>query len=352
MEFTEKLKGLASRIENLKDSISTEEATKTSLIMPFFAMLGYDVFNPLEFVPEFTADVGIKKGEKVDYAIMVDGNPVILVEAKSNTEQLDKHGSQLFRYFGTTSAKFGILTNGAVYQFYTDLETPNKMDTVPFLEINLLELRDSAIPELRKFTKENFNINKIFDAANDLKYTSQIKNILEDEFSNPSDDFTRLVLTPIYEGMKTQAVIDKFKPLVKKSITQFINEKLNDKLKSAIQGTVPADDEVEETLETEETHTNDIITTMEEIESYIVVRTLLMDVIDPERIYYKDTHSYFSIIVDNKVTRWVCRVFLKESVKYIIIQDANGTDNRYDISSVNDIVKYKNELSERLEAIK
>ena len=132
MELLQIINQFSERVESLKDSISTEEATKTSLIMPFFQMLGYDVFNPLEFVPEYTADVGIKKGEKVDYAIVIDDKPLILVECKSCNENLDKHGSQLFRYFGTTDAKFGILTNGIIYRFFTDLENKNKMDDTPF----------------------------------------------------------------------------------------------------------------------------------------------------------------------------------------------------------------------------
>ena len=161
MDFIDQLKQFSKRVAGLKDNIQTEEATKTSIIMPFFALLGYDVFDPAEFVPEFTADVGIKKGEKVDYAILADGNPVILIEAKSVQEKLDKHDSQLFRYFGTTSAKFAILTNGIVYRFYTDLDEPNKMDSTPFLEINILDLKDSQVPEIKKFCKSNFDVSDI-----------------------------------------------------------------------------------------------------------------------------------------------------------------------------------------------
>ncbi len=153
MEFAEKLNQFAQRVESLKDSIATEEATKTSIIMPFFQMLGYDVFNPLEFVPEFTADVGIKKGEKIDYAIVIDGKPMILIECKPCFDDLSKHGSQLFRYFGTTVAKFAILTNGIVYKFFTDLEDPNKMDTTPFLEFDVLNLKENLVPEIKKSVK-------------------------------------------------------------------------------------------------------------------------------------------------------------------------------------------------------
>ena len=141
MGFNENLLQLSERILSIKPNILTEEATKMSMIIPFFQLLGYDVFNPLEFCPEYTADVGIKKGEKVDYAIIINGDPAILIECKSCTETLDKHSSQLFRYFGTTTAKFGILTNGVVYRFYTDLDESNKMDLTPFLEIDMDNLK-------------------------------------------------------------------------------------------------------------------------------------------------------------------------------------------------------------------
>lgn len=151
--FIDQLKALSNRVDKIKNSITTEEATKTSLVMPFFQILGYDIFNPEEFTPEFTADVGIKKGEKVDYAILNKGEPVILIEAKSVNEKLERHDSQLFRYFGTTTAKFAILTNGITYRFYTDLDEENKMDASPFFEFDIVNLKESAIPELAKFKK-------------------------------------------------------------------------------------------------------------------------------------------------------------------------------------------------------
>src|SRR5215207_4868836 len=124
MDFKDFIKQLGDRAAKMKDKILTEEATKNAFIMPFIQMMGYDVFNPLEVVPEFIADIGIKKGEKVDYAIIKDGNPIVLIECKHWSADLNPHNSQLFRYFHTTSAKFGILTNGIVYRWYTDLIEP------------------------------------------------------------------------------------------------------------------------------------------------------------------------------------------------------------------------------------
>lgn len=153
MAFNEECKQLASRIVPLKESIGTEEATKTSMVMPLFSLLGYDVFNPSEFCPEYTSDVGVKKGEKVDYAILIDDEPQILIECKWCGEELSKHGSQLFRYFSTSPAKFGILTNGIIYRFFTDLDETNKIDLKPFLEIDLSKLNDSVINELKNLVK-------------------------------------------------------------------------------------------------------------------------------------------------------------------------------------------------------
>ena len=346
MEFEEKLNQFIERVEKIQKSISTEEATKTSLIMPFFSILGYDVFNPNEFTPEYTADVGIKKGEKVDYAITINGQLTILIEAKSINENLQKHSSQLFRYFGTTSAKIGILTNGIIYKFYTDLEESNKMDTTPFLEINILELRDADINELKKFCKESFDINTVINSASNLKYANSIEKILSEEFSNPSDDFIRLILNKgVYEGVKTQNVIDKYKPILKKSINHYINNLINQRLQSAINNSSSETAEEKDITETDE---NSIVTTNEELESYYTVKSILSEFIKPSDLYYKDTNSYFGILYENKVTKWICRVYLKESIKYIIIPDKDKKDVKYEIENVSDIYKFKNELLTRL----
>jgi hypothetical protein len=347
--FEEKIKSFIGRIEDLKENIKTEEATKTSLIMPFFSMLGYDVFNPMEFVPEYIADVGIKKGEKVDYAIILDNEPTILIEAKSITETLDKHDSQLFRYFGTSNAKFAILTNGVIYKFYTDLEETNKMDTTPFLTVDLLNLRDSDIAELKKFSKENFDKNNILNSASELKYCGLIKAFLKREFTTPSDEFTRLILSSdIYEGRLLQNVVDKFKPLVKKSISAYINEIVNDKIKTALNSETPAEEETEEITGIEPA--DEIITTAEELQSFYIIKSILGNDIELNRITYKDTVSYFSVLIDNKVTRWVCRIYLKEHTKYLIIPNGDKQE-KYNIDKISDIYNLSEKLKTRAFAL-
>ena len=333
MNFEEKIKEFSSRISGLKETIKTEEATKTSLIMPFFQLLGYDVFNPNEFTPEYIADVGIKKGEKVDYAIILNNEVSILIEAKSINEHLEKHDSQLFRYFGTSKAKFAILTNGIVYKFYTDLEKTNVMDTTPFLEISLEDLKDNEIQEIKKFQKETFNIAEIFSTANDLKYLNLIKKVLKEEFTNPSDEFIKLILNKnVYDGVKTNVILEKYRPLIKKSITSYFNELMNNKLQTIMEDNDNNDNQEEEKVEN--TNSNEIVTTVEELQAYYIVKSILAEYCDSKKIGYKDTFSYFGILYDNKVTKWICRIYLKESVKFITVPSSDKKEVRYDINSL------------------
>ncbi len=349
MDFNEKLNQFSSRVESLKDQIQTEEATKTALIMPFFQLLGYDIFNPSEFVPEYTADVGIKKGEKIDYAIFINDELSILLEAKSVNEDLNKHGSQLFRYFATLPARFGILTNGIVYEFYTDLETPNKMDEKPFLEFNLLDIKENLIPEIRKFQRNNFDNNNILTSAAELKYTQEIKKILTRELANPSDDFIRFMLKDIYSGVKTQNVIDKFRDTIKKAFNQFINDTLNERFKAAIgtqaEATTTTEPKIESAASIDEENPK-IVTVLEELEAFAIVKSILKNSVDLSRLFYRDTESYFGILLDDNKLKWLCRIAIGKSQINLYIPDKSKKSIRYRLDSINDIYSYETQLIE------
>lgn len=355
MDFIDQLKQFSKRVESMVGTIQTEEATKTAIIMPFFSMLGYDVFNPQEFVPEFTADVGIKKGEKVDYAIIKDDVPVILVECKSITENLERHDSQLFRYFGTTDAKFAILTNGIYYRFYTDLDSANKMDEDPFLTINILDIRDNQVPELKKFCKSFFDIGSIFSTASELKYAHEFKSIFTAQLEEPSDDFLRFFLQGCYSGPKTQNVIEKFRPILRKALNDLISEMMNDKIKVALGGSggsvsvseiKPVDDPTPDN--TSDTaggkRVPNIVTTEEELEAYFIIKNLMSDLVDIHCITYKDTESYISILYKNNTRKWICRLKLTDSIKVLILPDEAKKDIKYTLQDIYDLPKYKEQL--------
>lgn len=347
MDFMDQIKLFINRVEKLQPQIQIEEATKTSLIMPFFQILGYDVFNPLEFMPEFTADVGIKKGEKVDYAIILDNVPAILIEAKWVGENLDKHGSQLFRYFGTSPAKFAILTNGVEYRFYTDLDEPNKMDGKPFFSFSLLDIKDQELLELKKFQKSTFDLEKVFNTAEDLKYTNQIKLHLSQQIEEPSESFVTYIVGEVYEGKRTKNVLDKFKPVVKKSLSQFINDILNERLKAAMnqsQDIIEPVANMPDTAPAEEPVSR-INTTQDELEAFAIIKVLLKNIIPVDKISYKDTESYFAVLYDKNSWKWICRLVVESPTKKsIIIHTENKTSQKYPIDSINDIFKYEDQL--------
>ena len=348
MDYIDQLKQFSARVEQLVPNIATEEATKTALILPFFQMLGYDVFNPMEFVPEYTADVGIKKGEKVDYAIVLDGKPAILIEAKWCGENLDIHSSQLFRYFGTSEAKIGILTNGIVYRFFTDLDEPNKMDLSPFMEFSILDIKENLIPELKRFHRTTLDLDSVFNAASELKYTTAIKSFLASQVSDPTEDFVNFVVGHVYSGRRTSSVVDKFKPIVKRSLSQYLNDVMNDRFKSMLTSTADEKEKPEEATSVEEDQADEVSainTTAEEIEAFLIVKALLHDVIEPSRLCHKDTQSYFGVLIDNKPTRWICRLQIEGRRKNITLHGTDdGKDEKIALSSGNDLYDLKDKI--------
>lgn len=355
-KFTSSLEMLSNRVEKLKDSVNTEEATKTALVLPFFQALGYDVFNPLEFTPEFIADVGIKKGEKVDYAIIDNELPVILIECKSINEKLTNHDSQLFRYFGTSTSKFGILTNGVEYRFFTDLEEPNKMDSKPFLIFNILNLKENHIKELFKFTKENFDIENISSSAYELKYVNLIRNYLNEQLENPNEEFVKHILNHVYEGVKTKAVIDRFSPTVKHTFNLMLKDKVTDKLNAALNNTganpkINISDNIteDETASTIKKSEPEIITTPEELETYAIIKVILNDVIPADRVYYRDNQSYFNILIDNNIRKWIVRAYLGKNSKIILNDEEKTTIN---IDKPFDLLNHKNVILSCVEKYK
>jgi len=241
MEFIDKLNSLAAKIRQQKAAIQTEEATKNAFVMPFIhSVLGYDVFDPTEVIPEYVCDVGTKKGEKIDYAILKNNEIQILVECKKVGEPLHlNHAGQLFRYFHVTNARIAILTNGQVYKFFTDLDAPNKMDEKPFLELDLLDIDAHVVPELVNLTKSAFDVESIISAAGELKILGQVKRLIASEFATPSDDFVRFIASHVYEGTITQKVREQFAELTKKATAQYLSDQVNERLKSAISGTKP-----------------------------------------------------------------------------------------------------------------
>ncbi|WEK18338.1 MAG: type I restriction endonuclease [Candidatus Pedobacter colombiensis] len=352
MDFKDEVKQLGTRTAKMIPQIQTEEATKNALIMPFIRLLGFDVFDPFEVNPEFIADIGIKKGEKVDYAIMKDGDPIIIIECKHHLEKLDPHNSQLFRYFHVTKAKFSLLTNGLNYRFYTDLNEPNKMDDKPFFEFNIAEIKDMQIEELKKFHKSYFDIENISNTASDLKFTNELKALITSELRDPSIVFVKHFASQVYQGKLTEKILAQFTELVKRSSNQVLNDAITDRLKTAL-GKEEANSnetEVKSTAEPVMATETGIVTTEEEIEGYFIVKSILREIIDPKRIVHRDALSYFAILLDDNNRKTICRLYLGNK-KYLAVLDENKKEIKHELVVVDDIYNHADLLRAAVEKL-
>ena len=358
MDLIDRLRELSARIPKQLEYIQTEEATKSALVMPFISALGYNVFDPSEVTPELNADVGVKKGEKVDYAILKDGKPAILIECKHHGADLAKtHASQLYRYFSVTEARFGLLTNGLVYWFYTDLEAPNKMDSKPFFEFSMLDIREGTVEELKKFSKSSFDLNSILTTASELKYTREIRRRLQEEMQSPSDEFVRLITTGVYSGRMTQAAREQFTQLTRQAFAQLINDLINERLKSALASVSnPAvvtgsetglQDNGAKSSSADSSGTpvppDGVATTVEEMEAFYIVRAIVRDLVSVKRVTMRDVQSYCSILLDDNNRKPVCRMYFNKAHKYIGFYDGDK-EERASLDEIDDLYKMGDRL--------
>lgn len=358
MELIEKVKALAARIEKQRASVQTEEAAKTAFVMPFLQSLGYDIFDPHVVVPEFIADVGLKKGEKVDYAIKVNDKISILIECKGCGVNLGQaQMSQLYRYFHVTEARFAILTNGIEYWFYTDLDEPNKMDQRPFFRFNMLDHRSDDVGELQKFTSDAFDVAAILSTASNLKYSSAIKAELLKEFDNPSDEMIRLLVSRVFEGNITAKVKVDFAPLVAAAFRDAIRDRVSDRLVTALEvtsgaaagltvsipSTTPTAPAAPSTATAEDGE--EIVTTEEELEGYHIVKAIVRSEVKADRVTMRDAKSYCAILLDDNNRKPLIRMhFNSKSVKYISLFDSDKNGEKIKIESLDDIYTYAERL--------
>jgi hypothetical protein len=338
----EKLRILSEKIKTSSSAMLTEAAVKTAVVLPFFSALGYDVFDPAEVIPEFTADAVGKKGQKVDYAIAINGAIRILVECKPITLTLEKaHLAQLYRYFSVTSAEFAILTNGRTFNFYTDLEEPNKLDTIPFLTFDLSDLQSQLTGELKKFSKDEFNVDGILASASRLKYTSALKQAINALFEDPTVELVRSLATGLYQGNFTAAVREQFTPLVKSAFRELIRDSVQTRLSSALADNAAVEEAVE--ADADPAEVSEIETTPEEVEGFLIVKAIVRDVIKHSRVVMRDQKSYCGILVDNNNRKPLARLHFNRSTKYLSLFNAD-LEERVKIETLDNIYDYADRL--------
>jgi hypothetical protein len=324
LDLIDQLQTLAARAMQAGPSLTNEEATKMALIAPFIQALGYDIFNPAEVKPEFSADLpGIKQGERVDYAVLENGEPKILVEAKPYTTDLKTaEMGQLSRYFQATNARIGILTNGQIFLFYSDLDKPNLMDERPFAEINLFDLKSAPLEQIKQMSKAMFDIDTLLSTAERLKYLRGVKEQLKIELTDPSEWLVKEMAGRVHSARRTSSqLLEKFKPIVIDAIKSYINDRINERLSSAMEVEKAKDELAEESSEATSGDASGIVTTKDEYEGLYIIRAICASEIEPSRLTEKDTKSYCNVLLDNNSWKSIVRMHFNGSQKKLEIFD-------------------------------
>lgn len=341
MDFAQRVKDLAQRSKHASEHALTEEATKTSVILPLIQALGFDIFNLNEVTPEFVSDIGTKKGEKVDFVLRIDGKPAILVEAKPISTSLSAaQYSQLFRYFSVADARLAILTNGREIWFFSDTDEPNKMDKKPFFIFDLQSFDEAKVKDLSRFHKSVFNIDAVLEAASNLKFVTATADFFREQIDNPSDEFVRLIARQMVDGSITKAVIEQIRPVIPKAIDEMIRERIQDKLNIAFKPDATTQTETGQSTR-EDADKPEVATTEEEIQAFLIVRAIGARLIPLNRITMRDAKSYCSVFVDDNNRKPVCRFYFNsKSTKSIGIFDSEKNETRHAIDDLGKIFEY------------
>lgn len=321
MDFVDKISDWQSHArEQIKliemDPDPKEEDTKIAVIQPFINnVLGYNTANLNEVKSEVNTDYG---SFKIDYAIFKDGAPIILIECKKCADILDKkYLNQLKTYYpGIKGAKskFGILTNGIQYQFYTDIQDENILDSKPFFEFNLLNINDSDIKILSYFNKSE-DINNARQIAEELKKRKDLRNKIEELLEDPPKDFVKFMAKQVGVSFVGESVVKEYTSLIIDVIDEYISDKTNKNLNP----------------------------TNIELEGYYIVKTLLKDIECSGKISFKKTDNSIIILYKDSNEKPICNLYLNDIIKYIGLFQKD-VEKKIVINEIDDIYKYSDKI--------
>jgi predicted type IV restriction endonuclease len=230
------------------------------------------------------------------------------------------------------------------------------MDERPFLHLDLLSIDPYVLPELKKLTKETFDVDSVIAAAEELRYVSSIKSEVGKMFEAVPEDLLRLLISRVYVGSITTKVKDLFAGLVQKALAQFINEQVNARLKTALQGqaptvgaapavVVPASDPPKEAQE-EGAPESDVHTTVDEEEGFRIVRAIVVSDVEYSRVVMRDQKSYCAVLLDDNNRKPLCRLHFNRGQKYLGLFDELKVETRMPLGEVQDIYTHAEPLRE------
>ena len=344
MSFLENIRDFALKITTLKECAKTEEATKHSLVLPFLSILGYDVFNPREVIPEYDCDLDREKGEKCDYAIFIDSSPIMLIECKHWELPLERHNTQLRSYFTPSGSKFGVLTNGIVYNFYTDMDRNNVMDEEPFFSVNLESLSIQDIKTLERFRKDKFDADFIRSDAERFIYLGRIRRLIVNEYANPSEEFVKFFGRQVYSGSFRKATIEDFTSIIKEAFRGVVDDMIRERFEEAKEKS----DEHDTAAEQNPVDNNqNIVTNESEKQGHRIVQAIVSNVISPDRVTFIDRQAYSRCIIDGKIRQVLIEFYFNnESRLKFKLKSGPKKEIMIPIKSIEELYEYSAELRE------
>jgi hypothetical protein len=307
MDFKERLLKHVEHVKNVGAHCDSEETTKQALILPVLDILGFSPYDPTKVKAEFGSDVpGVKANERVDYALFCGGVPVMFVEAKGYRENLTNHAPQLARYFNATpEVTIAAITNGREWRFFTDLVDKNVMDKEPFLDVDLLNLQRNDSEQFSRFRHDQFQPEALRTLAEESVYLTAFKAAVKKSVLECDIDFVRYIAgKSTIQRTMTAKFIEGITPIVKQAVAQTMSEMVVNSLSAP---PIAAPQEQMKTDETErdtvDPHNAKIVTTAAERKLLAIVQ----DILPGEPLHGKDTESYYTVLYQNKVNRWLLR---------------------------------------------
>ena len=379
----EDIKELADRIPEILRLQPNEAQTNQWLVEPFIEALGYRISDPTQVERESTADYGPRQSYKVDYVIKSEGVPIIVIECKKASESLRgrngqlNHTGQLSGYFGATVRKIaeaggkkeliGVLTNGLTYLFFTDQVDPNIMDGSPFWEIEVRSLDSKALEQLGRIERGHFNAENAVKGASELNYIAKMKETLTKHYNlqdgnraKVDDGFVNWLIRPLLPA--NSRMTDEFKEMAQKALVDFVEELVVGRLRGSQQSVAPSAEEADPSQEPDELpegsneetpeETSTVITTDEELEGYEIVKAIVGEVVDPDRVTIRDAQQYCAVLFEDNNRRPLCRLHFNRSQKYLGVFDGSRNssgaliEKRNPISSPADIHNFADALKE------
>ena len=375
MALDDEIKALAERIPGLRPMLDDEAKTKQFLILPLIRALGYDDANPAEVVPEFVVDYDTSASWKIDYALMSNGEPLVVIECKRLSNQLEANEvNQLGRYFPNArraGAQIAILTNGVIYKFFADKPNQqNIMDEKPFWTTNLELLRNNDLLQLRNFTKDNFNAANAVASASKFRHITEMKIALARQLTEPEDGFVEWMVRQTgqtYDRRVTSSRREEIRDLARTAFHEFVKDHVNDAVddtlleirERAAQGIAPITEEQDALLQADSGddigdsgHADDkIITTEQELQAFDVVKGIAQEVVQAERVFMRDYRNYSAIMLDDNRRKPLCRLRLDGRQMQIGLFDGSRVgghlvEQQHNIESLNDIYNHANQIRE------